>query len=57
MYERLGNQESKKPVRFFIVKNRCLRKHVHIPRNWKKNATLSMKVVQQYEDKWNSLPP
>ena len=56
IYVRLGNQDSKEPVRFFIVKNRLLRKYVHIPRDWKKNATLSMKVVQHYENKWNSLP-
>jgi hypothetical protein len=53
IYVLLG-KDNEKPVRFFIAKNRRLK--IHIPRGWGTYATLSMKAVQKYEDKWKSLP-
>jgi hypothetical protein len=56
VYVLLGSTECKKPVRFFMVRNRDVKKHVHIPSNkWRKNAFLPLKAVQQYEDRWASL--
>jgi hypothetical protein len=54
VYVLLG-RDSKKPVRFFIAKNRDLKKHLNRPHQWKHYGFMSMKVVQQYEDRWNAL--
>jgi hypothetical protein len=54
VYVLLG-RDSKKPVRFFIAKNRDLKKHFKKPHQWKHHGFMSMKVVEKYEDRWNAL--
>jgi hypothetical protein len=48
-------KDSKKPVRYFIAKNRDLKKHFNRPRQWKSHGFMSMKVVERYEDRWRAL--
>ena len=55
VYVLLGEEDSKKPVRFFIVKNRNLKKHVYHVSGWKHNGVMPMKPVRQYEDRWSDL--
>lgn len=55
VYVLIGHQDSMKPVRFFVGKNRNLAKHVHRPSGWKKYGFISMKAVEQYEDRWSAL--
>ena len=55
VYVLVGSLGSKKPVRFFIVRNRKVKKHVHRPPKWPKNGTIPLKPLVRYEDRWNSL--
>jgi len=54
VYVLLG-RDSTKPVRYFITRNRDLAEYVNRPSKWKKNAVISMKAVEQYENRWNVL--
>lgn len=54
IYVRLS---SKKPVRYFIVRSRLLkRRDIYVPKGWTKYGILKMKALLRYEDKWKSLP-
>ena len=55
IYVLLGAEDSKKPVRFFIAKNRKLANSVHQPSGWRLNAFMPMKAVEPYEDRWDLL--
>ena len=55
VYVLLGREESKKPVRFFIARNRELAGRVHRITGWKKNGFMSMKAVEPYEDRWDAV--
>jgi len=55
VYVLLGAEDCKKPVRFFIAKNRDLAERVHRPSGWKENGFMPIKAVQQYENRWDLL--
>jgi hypothetical protein len=55
VYVLLGAQDSKKPIRFFIAKNRTLAKYVDRPSGWNNHGFMSMKAVEQYEGRWDTL--
>jgi hypothetical protein len=55
IYVLLGPERSKKPVRYFIAKNRDLNGHFTQPSSFQKTAFMSLKAVQQYEDRWDIL--
>jgi hypothetical protein len=55
VYVLLGSLDCKKPVRYFIAKNRDVKKHIHKPSGWQKNGFMPMKAIQPYENKWNTL--
>lgn len=54
VYVLLG-RDIKKPIRFFIAKNRELRKHFNRPHQWKHHGFMSLKVVEPYENRWSTL--
>jgi hypothetical protein len=53
IYVLLGKDDARKPVRYFLAKNRALAAHVSTPPKWKANAFVFLKSVQKYEDHWN----
>ena len=61
IYVLLGPIGGNKPVRFFMVKNRDVNKQIHYPLNrttaipWKENGFMSMRAVEAYENRWESL--
>jgi hypothetical protein len=55
VYVLLGSADCKKPVRFFIAKNRDVAKHVHRPSGWGKNGFMPIKAIGQYENQWDAL--
>jgi hypothetical protein len=55
IYVLLGREDGRKPVRFFITKNRDLRTCVSKPSNWQANAFMPLKHVEPYEDHWDIL--
>jgi hypothetical protein len=55
VYVLLGAQDSKKPIRYFIAKNRDLAKDIYSPSGWKNNGFMSMKAVEKYEGRWGTL--
>ena len=55
IYVLLGSQDGSRPVRYFIVKNRLLTKHVNTPSGWKEYGFMSLKVVEKYENRWETL--
>lgn len=55
VYVLLGPEDGAKAVRFFIAKNRELKKHVHLPPNWKQSGFMPMKAVRNHEDRWDAL--
>jgi hypothetical protein len=55
VYVLLGKEDARQQIRFFIAKNRAVQKHIHRPSGSKQHGLLSMKVLKEYEDKWDSL--
>jgi hypothetical protein len=55
IYVLLGPEDSRKPVRFFIAKNRDLEGRVHRPWGWKEHGFMQMKAVEEYENQWAAL--
>ena len=57
IYVLLGEKDAKKPVRFFITRNRDVKEHLHIPKNWKLSGSgyIPFKAVEQYENRWGLL--
>lgn len=51
----LMGHDTKKPVRYFIAKNRDLKRHFNKPHQWKQQGFIKMKALEQYEGRWNSL--
>lgn len=57
VYVLLGKPDSKKPVRYFIARNRDLAREVSTPANWKSNAFMMLKSIAEYEGRWDLLGP
>jgi hypothetical protein len=55
VYVLLGDEDAKKLVRYFIVKNRELVKDLHRPKTFRTAGFMSMKAVEKYEDRWHDL--
>lgn len=55
IYVLVGAKDCKKPVRYFIVKNRRVATHIYKPQNWTKNAFISLKPIEKYENRWDIL--
>jgi hypothetical protein len=53
----LGAEKSDKPVRFFIfiALNRDVAEHAHYPGGWPAQGFMSLKAVQDFENRWESL--
>ena len=54
VYVLVGSVNCKTPVRFFVAKNRGLRTNKTSP-NWRKYATISIKALEQYENRWGAV--
>ncbi len=55
IYVLLGAEDAKKPVRFFIARNRDLAKSVSPVSTWQQSAFMSLKSIVSYEDCWDLL--
>ncbi|MGD0639230.1 MAG: hypothetical protein ABSC22_00660 [Roseiarcus sp.] len=55
VYVLLGPEKSEKPVRFFMAKNRDLEKHAHYPEGWAEHGFMSLKAIEEYENRWDIL--
>jgi hypothetical protein len=55
IYVLIGSEDARKPVRYFITKNRDVARKRHKPRKWKDNAFMPRKAVESYEDNWGAL--
>lgn len=55
VYVLLGPEGGDKPVRFFMAKNRDVKKLVRVPRGWKKNGFVPMTAIKKYENRWEAL--
>lgn len=55
VYVLIGKEGGNRPVRFFVAPNRGVAEYVHRPSGWKTHGFVSMKTVEQYEDKWEGL--
>ena len=55
IYVWIGREDARKPVRYFITKNRDVSAKVHKPRKWKYNAFMSRRAVEKYENNWDLL--
>ncbi|HQL94298.1 MAG TPA: hypothetical protein PL005_06440 [Candidatus Hydrogenedentes bacterium] len=49
----LGNEKAEKPVRYFITRNSDVKQHLHQPKDWKTNAFMPLKAIQNFENKWD----
>lgn len=52
IYVLIGDPRAKRPVRFFIAKNRDVAEYVHRPEKWKQNALMPIAALQQHENLW-----
>jgi hypothetical protein len=55
VYVLLGSVDAKKPLLYFIARNRDLFDKIKRQAGWNHNAFMEMKSVEQYEDKWDTL--
>jgi hypothetical protein len=57
IYVLLGKEDCKKPVRYFITKNRDLANRISVPSTWseKNTAFMMFRSIEQYEDRWDVL--
>ncbi|TIN24030.1 hypothetical protein [Mesorhizobium sp.] len=55
IYVLIGKEDSIKPVRYFIARNRDLAAHVHSPAGWRDHAFMPLKFVEAYEGRWDIL--
>lgn len=55
VYVLIGPEDGKKPVRFFIAKNRELAERIHRPSGWKEHGFMPIKALVPYEDQWDAL--
>jgi len=55
IYVLVGPEHGKKPVRFFIAKNRDLAGSIHRPAGWKKQGFMNVKVLEQHENRWDAI--
>jgi hypothetical protein len=53
IYVLLGLPDSRKPVRFFIARNRDLAAHVHRPPGWPKNGFMPLKAIEPHAERWD----
>lgn len=51
----LGSEQSRKPVRYFIVKNHEVASGIHRPSGWRQHAFMPLKAIRKYEDRWDIL--
>jgi hypothetical protein len=54
IYVLLGREDAKKPVRFFIARNRDLAPP-HQPSGWKAHGFMPIRAVEQFENQWDTL--
>jgi hypothetical protein len=55
IYVLVGPEHGKKPVRFFIAKNRDLAGSVHRPAGWRKHGFMNVKALEQHENRWDAI--
>lgn len=55
IYVLLGGYDAINPIRYFITRNSDLATLLLSPRNWKDNAFMRLKFVEQYEDDWDGI--
>jgi hypothetical protein len=55
IYVLLGVEESEKPARFFMARNREVAEHVHYPDGWAKSGFLRYRAIEQFENRWTLL--
>ncbi len=55
IYVLIGKEDARKPVRYFITKNRDVAAHVSNPPKWKFNGFMMMKSIEKHEDCWDIL--
>ena len=55
IYVLVGPEHGKKPVRFFIAKNRDLAGSIHRPTGWKKHGFMNVKALEQHENRWDAI--
>lgn len=57
VYVLVGKEACKKPVRYFIVRNRDVAKKIHVPNSekWKTNGFINLPAVKDFEGRWDLL--
>jgi hypothetical protein len=55
IYVLVGPEHGRKPVRYFIAKNRDLAGSIHRPAEWKKHGFMNIKALHGHEDRWDTL--
>jgi len=55
IYVLVGPEHGRKPVRYFIAKNRNLAGKIHCPAGWEKHGFINIKALQGHEDRWDAL--
>ena len=55
IYVLIGTEDARKPIRYFIAKNRDLAAKRQIPGGWKDNSFMPLKALKAYEDNWDAL--
>jgi hypothetical protein len=57
IYVLIGNEDARKPIRYFIVRNREVAEEVSIPSTWQDNASafMMLKSIEAFENRWSIL--
>src|ERR1700739_4880267 len=56
VYVLLGKEDAKAKIRYFVVPNRLVAEHVHVPNtSWHNSAFMPLKAIEQYDGRWDLL--
>jgi hypothetical protein len=57
IYVLIGTEDSRKPIRYFITRNRDVAEEVSIPSTWqdKPSAFMMLKSLEEFENRWSIL--
>ena len=58
VYVIIGKEDDcTKPVRYFVVRNGDVAKHVHVPKSdkWTANGFVTLPAVKDFEDRWDQV--
>lgn len=55
VYVLVGDEQAKKPVRYFIAKGDEISAHAKAPASWRNHTSINLKALEPFENRWDSI--